>query len=72
MISVEEALENILSYFKVLEAEDDMLLECSGRVLTEDIYSTIDIPQMDNSAMDGFAVQAQSTVGSSKSSRLFD
>ena len=68
MISVEEALEKVLSYFDVLEAEDELILDSLGRVLAEDIYSTINIPPMDNSAMDGYAVQAQSTVGATHSS----
>ncbi len=53
MISVEEALEKVLSYFDVLEAEDELMLDSLGRVLAEDIYSTINIPPMDNTAMDG-------------------
>jgi molybdopterin molybdotransferase len=68
MISVEEALEKILSNFSVLESEDELLLDALGRVLAEDIRSNIDIPPLDNSAMDGYAVQAQSTEGASPSS----
>jgi len=68
MISVDEALEKILSNFHVLEPEDKSLLESPGQVLAEDIYSTLDIPPLDNSAMDGYAVQAQSIRGASNSS----
>lgn len=68
MISVEEALEKVLSHFDVLEAEDEELLDSLGQVIAEDIHSTINIPGMDNSAMDGYAVQAQSTVGATRSS----
>lgn len=68
MITIEEALEKILSYFDVLEAEDELILECLRRVLAEDIRSTINIPPLDNAAMDGYAVQAQSTEGSTRSS----
>ncbi|MEE8470912.1 MAG: gephyrin-like molybdotransferase Glp [Dehalococcoidia bacterium] len=68
MITVEEALEKILGYFDVLEAEDETILDSLGRILAEDIRSTIDIPPLDNSAMDGYAVQAQSTVGATSSS----
>ncbi len=71
MISVEEALEKVLSYFDVLEAEDELTLDSLGRVLAEDIYSTINIPPMDNSAMDGYAVQAESTVSATRSSPNF-
>jgi len=68
VISVEEALEKILSYVEVLEPERKPILDCLGQVLAEDIYSTIDIPPLDNSAMDGYAVQAEDTRGASKSS----
>ncbi len=68
MISVEEALGKILSYVDVLEAEDELILSSLGRVLAEDIYSDIDIPPLDNSAMDGYAVRAESTKGASSSS----
>ncbi|TET16033.1 MAG: molybdopterin molybdotransferase MoeA [Dehalococcoidia bacterium] len=68
MIPVDEALEKILSHFDVLEADDELVLDSLGRVLAEDIYSTVNIPPMDNSAMDGYAVQAQSTAGATRSS----
>ncbi|MCD6599289.1 MAG: molybdopterin molybdotransferase MoeA [Dehalococcoidia bacterium] len=68
MISVEQALEEILSYFAVLEAEEKPILDCLDQVLVEDIYSAIDIPPLDNSAMDGFAVRAVDTRGACESS----
>jgi len=68
VISVEEALEEILSYFAVLEPEEKPILDCLGQVLAEDIYSAIDIPPLDNSAMDGFAVRAADTCGACESS----
>jgi molybdopterin molybdotransferase len=68
MISVEEALEKVLSYVDVLEAEDEPILDSLGLVLADDVYSDIDIPPLDNSAMDGYAVQAESTKGASSSS----
>jgi len=68
MISVEEALEKILSYVDVLGHEKKPVLNCLGQVLAEDVYSTIDIPPLDNSAMDGYAVRAEDTRGASRSS----
>ena len=68
MISVEEALEKVLSYVEVLEPEQKPILDCLGQVLAEDIYSTIDIPPLDNSAMDGYALRAEDTRGASESS----
>jgi molybdopterin molybdotransferase len=59
MISVEEALEKILSHIERLEEEERPLLECLGQVLSRDIYSPLDIPPYDNSAMDGYAIRIE-------------
>ena len=57
MISVEEALDKILSYVTVLQTEEKPILASKGQILDEDIHSSIQIPPLDNSAMDGYAVQ---------------
>jgi len=67
MISVEEALERILSYVSVLEPVEKPILEALSQVLAEDVIAPFNIPPLDNSAMDGYAVQAASTVGASPS-----
>ena len=68
MLSVEDALQRILDNFHVLDSESRPLLECLGQVLAQDVVSPIDIPPLDNSAMDGYAVQAASLKGASRSS----
>ncbi len=70
MISVEEAQRRILGCVQVLEPEKKPILDCLGQVLATDIYSPIDIPPLDNSAMDGYAVQAEDTCGASNSSPI--
>jgi molybdopterin molybdotransferase len=65
LISVEEALGKILDFVEVLEHERKPLLDCLGQVLSEDVYAPFDVPPQDNSAMDGYAVQAGSIVGAS-------
>ncbi len=65
MISVEEALERILAYVSVLDAEERPILDALGQVLAEDAVSSMDIPPMDNTAMDGYAVRAADTAGAS-------
>ena len=65
MLSVEEALERILSYFHPLEPEKVPILESLGRVLAEDVHADMDIPPLTNSAMDGYAVLAADTAGAS-------
>ena len=71
MISVEQALAKILSYVDVLEEEQKPILDSIGQVLAEDIYSAIDIPPLDNSAMDGYAVRSEDTRGASRQSPRF-
>jgi molybdopterin molybdotransferase len=72
LITVDQALERILDRVDVLPAEELPILACLGQVLAEDVTSTISIPPLDNSGMDGFAVRAEDTRGASPSSpRLF-
>jgi molybdopterin molybdotransferase len=68
MISVDEARERILERFHPLEPEKVPILEALDRVLAEDIYSDIDIPPFANSAMDGYALRSEDTMGASKES----
>jgi molybdopterin molybdotransferase len=62
MISVEEAQEKVLSHIQELEEEERPILESLGQVLSRDIYSYLNIPPHDNSAMDGYAVRFEDTV----------
>ena len=71
MVSVEQALEKILAYVDILEEEEKPILDCMGQVLAEDIYSEIDVPPLDNSAMDGYAVQSRDTRNASSESPRF-
>lgn len=70
MISVEDAQRMILEHMHVLDREEKPILECLGQVLDADITADLDIPPMDNSAMDGFAVRARDTEGASSSSAI--
>jgi molybdopterin molybdotransferase len=65
MLSVEEALERILSYFSVLDVQQAPLLDAMGQVLAEDIVAKFDIPSLANSAMDGYAVRSGDIAGAS-------
>jgi len=59
MITVEEALDKILSHIQSLGSEKVSILETLGRVIAEDIYANRDIPPLDNSGMDGYAVRSE-------------
>ena len=65
MIKVEEALTIILDSVKVLGRRKVKLLDSLDKVLAEDIYADSDIPPFHNSAMDGYALIASDTEGSS-------
>jgi molybdopterin molybdotransferase len=58
LISVADALQELLSAFDPLESEPIPLAEASGRVLYDGVRSGIDLPLFTNSSMDGFAVRA--------------
>ena len=62
-LSVEEARENILSYFSPLPPVEVPLTEALGAVLAEEVRSDMDNPPFDNSSMDGYAVRAEDTAG---------
>jgi molybdopterin molybdotransferase len=68
MLSVEEAIQKILDEVEVLETESVPILESLGQVLAEDIISAINVPPLDNSAMDGYAVRARDTEGAGAAS----
>jgi molybdopterin molybdotransferase len=59
MLSVEQAREQILDAVRPLPAETADLQEALGRFTAEPLRATVDLPPEDNSAMDGYAVQAE-------------
>jgi molybdopterin molybdotransferase len=58
MISVEEALEILLSNLPARKVERISFRDALGRVLAEDLAATSDIPPFHRSSMDGYAVRA--------------
>jgi len=61
MLTVEEALEAILSRIAVLGSERVDVVGALGRVLAEPVVSRREIPPWSNSSMDGYAVRAEDT-----------
>ncbi len=68
MIGIEEALERILAYVSVLPSEGKHPMEALGQVLDEDVTADFDIPPLDNTAMDGYAVIAADTRDATETS----
>jgi molybdopterin molybdotransferase len=68
MISVEQAQEKLLSHVSVLDKEDVLILDALGQVLAEDVFASINVPPLDNSAMDGYALRVEDTSGAAPGS----
>ncbi len=64
MISVEEALEILLSNLPERRVEQVGFQEALGRVLAEDLIATCDVPPFERSSMDGYAVRAADVMNS--------
>lgn len=59
MLSVQEALNFLLSAARAVSSTEIIsTLDANGRVLAADQASQIDVPPMDNTQMDGYAVRA--------------
>src|SRR5438477_8012073 len=72
MIEVEEAQRRVLAEVPLLESEDVALADALGRVLRQDVAAPEDVPQRDNSAMDGYAVRADDVAGAPLSLRVIE
>jgi molybdopterin molybdotransferase len=66
LTSVSNAITKILSDFKSVGTEIISVRQSNGRVLAKDFYAWIESPIFDNSAMDGFAIQAEDTLNASE------
>ncbi|TAL36440.1 MAG: molybdopterin molybdenumtransferase MoeA [Spirochaetes bacterium] len=66
LMPVERALALILETIRPLPVEPCGLAALAGRVIAEDIISTMDIPMVDNSAMDGYAVRTGDVAGAGR------
>ena len=62
LLQVDEAVARVLAETPILETETVAIESASGRVLREDVFAPADIPPLDNSAMDGYAIRAADTA----------
>lgn len=66
LMPVEDALQQLLAMAEaapIREQETLPLADCDGRVLAQDLISTLDLPPWPNSAMDGYAVRLSDWTG---------
>jgi molybdopterin molybdotransferase len=59
MLTTKKVLNIILKYADPLGTEEIQIKSALGRVLAEKVYSDVDIPPFNRSAMDGFAVNSK-------------
>jgi len=59
MQSIEQAREMILSRMTLMPPETVPLEQALGRYLARDVVSSMEIPSLDNSSMDGYAVRRE-------------
>ena len=69
VVSVQEAREKVIEVFEnyKFEVEKIPILECTDRILAEDIYSNINVPEFNRSTVDGFAIKSKDSHGASES-----
>jgi molybdopterin molybdotransferase len=58
MLPVEEAQQRVLDEIELVGTERVPFVDALGRILREEITAPRDVPQADNTAMDGYAVRA--------------
>jgi molybdopterin molybdotransferase len=65
MKTAAQALEILLSQAKEIQHSETVILqEALGRVLVKDVISTVNVPPMDNTQMDGYVLRAQDVIES--------
>lgn len=62
MLTAQQALDHLLSHAQVVgESERVAMQSALGRVLADNVNSLVDVPPLDNTSMDGYAVRAADT-----------
>ena len=66
-LSLEEALTKALDAAKAInDVEQVSIFDANNRILAQDVTAHVDVPPWDNSAMDGYAVNAEDLKHSGK------
>ena len=70
LLPYDQAINELLSVAKpVTESEMVPVADVRGRVLAEDVISSINVPPADNSAMDGYALRYSDLANAGLSTR---
>ena len=58
MLTAQQALDHLLSHAKPVSDSEGIAMQAAlGRVLAENVNSLVDVPPLDNTSMDGYAVR---------------
>ncbi len=62
MLTAQQALDHLLSHAKPVDESENLSMQAAlGRVLAENINSLVDVPPLDNTSMDGYALRTADT-----------
>ena len=62
MLTAQQALDHLLSHAKPVQETETLAMQVAlGRVLAENVNSLVDVPPLDNTSMDGYAVRTADT-----------
>ena len=62
MLTAQQALDHLLSHARPVKESESIPMQATlGRVLAEDVNSLVDVPPLDNTSMDGYAVRTADT-----------
>ena len=62
MLTAQQALDHLLSHAKPVHETETLAMQAAlGRVLAESVSSLVDVPPLDNTSMDGYAVRTRDT-----------
>jgi len=71
MLTAQQALEHLLSHALVVSESEMVNTQAAlGRILAEDVKSLVDVPPLDNTSMDGYAVRAIDTQNPGSTLRI--
>ena len=63
MLTAQQALDHLLSHAVTVNESEKVAMQAAlGRVLAEDVNSLVDVPPLDNTSMDGYAVRCTDTT----------
>jgi molybdopterin molybdotransferase len=71
MLTAQQALDHLLSHAKSVSETETLAMQVAlGRVLAENVNSLVDVPPLDNTSMDGYAVRTADTQASGSTLKI--